>query len=216
MKTFMPLLFIASSLILTSCNGGSGAGGSSSSAGTSVAYESLSAEDNATLDLEIQTMFKYAVGTSVQTEKNGCQLTSVVEMTSLRDNSTESISYQKQRSFSATKACGDITINSETKVIVGSADTCERKYKRSGNLVEMNSCGMITTIDLKARRATATSNEDGSTYSLTITADPSIKSRVAQELKNVTIVYTKSDAEGNEIESHRTVGNAFEILNLSL
>ena len=80
----------------------------------------------------------------------------------------------------------------------------------------MNSCGMVTTIDLKAKRATSSATENGETYSITITADPTMKSRVAQELKNVTIVYTKSDAEGNDIESHRTVGNAFEILNLSL
>lgn len=212
MKAIMPLFIIASSLILTSCNGSGGSGGSN----TKSTSESLSAEDSASLDKEIQAMFKYSVATTVQKEKNGCQITSVSEITSLRENSTESISYQKQSSFSATKECGNISSDTETKVIVGSADTCERKYKRSGSLVEMDSCGMITTVDLNAKKATATSNQEGMTYTMTITADPSIKSRVDQELKNVTIVYTKSDADGNEIESHRTVGNAFEILSLSL
>ncbi len=219
MKALLPLLVLATTLLVTSCNDSGSKASSAKAAGSdsSSFTSNVSAEENAALDKQIQAMFKHSVFSSELTQKDGCKITLVDQVSILRDDANESIVYKKSLSSSASKQCGAIHFDDDArKVVVAAGDTCERTYEKDGNKVKMKSCDSISIIDLNTKTATMTQVEDGETINVTIRAVSLPKSELESELKNVTIVYTKSDVDGSEIEDSREIGNALELLKITL
>lgn len=214
MKAFMPVLLIALTFSLASCNS------SSSSSAKSAPAESkftanLSAAERDLLDKEIMDMFKHAIFTVNITENNGCKITMKDQVSSLKEG-VQSISYRKPLATSASKECGFDEIGSDRAVEVTDPDNCEREYERHGNIVRMKACSDdIVTIDMNAKTASGKISGD-STGTMAIQAITINKAELANELKNVTIIYKGTDGKGEEIEISREVGNAIEIFELTL
>ena len=210
MKALMPFLLVALSFSLVACK--------DSSSGTAAANkftENLSAQESANLDKEISAMFKHSVFTLEVTEKNGCKIT-IKDQVSILQEKGQSISYRNPISSTLSKECEVDSINSERAVEVTDEDTCVKQYEKNGNIVRMKSCSDdIVTIDLNTKTATGKVSGD-SIGTMTVKAITVDKALLTKELENITIVYMGSDGNGEQIEKSREIGNALEILDITL
>lgn len=213
MKTFLPVFLIALTFSLASCKDSPKASGAP--AVEAKFSSNLSAEENAALNKEIMAMFQHAIFTIEITEANGCKLTFKDQVSLLKEN-VQSISYRKPISNTASNECGVDGINGERAVEVTDPDTCIREYERNGNIVRMKACDEnIVTINMITKIATGKTSGE-SNGSMSIKAITINKTELANELRNVTIIYKSSDGKGEEIELSREVGNAVEIFELKL
>lgn len=138
------------------------------------------------------------------------------DQVSILQEKGQSITYRNPISSSASKECGVDSIESERAVEVADEDTCERQYEKKGNIVRMKSCSDdLVTIDLNTKTATGKVTGD-SVGTMTIQAITINKTTLTKELENVTIIHLGSDGNGDQIEKSREVGNALEILDITL